>query len=67
MPRNDREGTHLPFCLSQICSPLSDVNFPVNWAKDEPDMSKSGEFGEMLEILHACEHLHKVNQIPYPN
>jgi len=35
MPRNDREGIHLPFCLIRYM--LSLPNFPVNWAKDEPD------------------------------
>ena len=107
MPRNDREGLHRPFA-SSWCWRTN--NFPVNWAKDEPEapkkkggrplmetsthinhtfrgvgifepnnealmgrlqvkgllpnnMSKSGEFGEKLETSHACEHLHKVNQI----
>ncbi len=66
MPRNGREGTHLPFCLSLVALNFK-INIPVNWAKDEPDMSKSGEFNEMLGILHTCEHLHFLHQIPYPN
>jgi len=110
MPRNDREGTHLPFAHLFLDFP-SKINIPVNWAKDEPEapkkkggrplmetsthinhtfrgvgifvlnnealmgrlqvkgllpnnMSKTVQFGEMLEIPHPCEHLHKVNQIP---
>jgi len=61
MPRNDREGTHLPFCLSLAVGADS---IPVNWAKDEPDMSPFDQFGEMLETPHTREHLHTLNQIP---
>ena len=65
MPRNGREGTHLPFAHLFLDYP-SKRNIPVNWAIS-PDMSIFGEFGEMLETNNTQKHLHKMNQIPYPN
>lgn len=60
MLRNDREGASLTLLPNLVLA----SNFPVNWAKDEPDMSPFDQFGEKLETSHTNEHLHKVNQIP---
>jgi len=67
MPRNSREGTHLPFAHRGLSNTSISLLIEQKMNLNASDMSKKHQFGEKLETPHPYEHLHTLNQIPQAN